>query len=217
MEAVFSRSLLGRRVTCDSKLGSLTTQGHLRQVGVTYDSKIGSLVPTGFFKGNTFRVKGGTGTWGLGVGLGDNLYEIWGQLFWFWGRAQGDLRRQPLWDWGKNPFGFGGWVVGDNLYGTGGTHFWFRGLGTRGIKVLGWDLVGNNLYGTHGGTHFWFRGLVTKGLGFWPFGFGGWDTGTWGLGVGLAWGNFRFWGIWHVARVQVQGTSSAPNPTPSVA
>ena len=75
----------GRRVTCDSKLGSLTTQGHLRLVGVTDDSKIGSLVPTGFFKGNTFRAKvgayspalrGDTGTWGLGVGLGDNLYEI---------------------------------------------------------------------------------------------------------------------------------------------
>ena len=39
-----------------------------------------------FFKGHTFRVKiganspalgGDTGTWGLGVGLGDNLYEIW--------------------------------------------------------------------------------------------------------------------------------------------
>ena len=72
----------GRRVTCDSHLGSLATQGHLRLVGVTDDSKLGSLVPTGFFKGNTFRVKNGayspalggdTGTWGLGVGLGDNL------------------------------------------------------------------------------------------------------------------------------------------------
>ena len=72
----------GRRVTCDSHLG------------VTDDSKLGSLVPTGFFKGNTFRVKNGadslalggdTGTWGLGVGLGDNLYEICGQLFRFWG------------------------------------------------------------------------------------------------------------------------------------
>ena len=50
-------------------------------MGVTDDSKLGSLVPTGFFKGNTFRVKNGadspalggdTGTWGLGVGLGDN-------------------------------------------------------------------------------------------------------------------------------------------------
>ena len=48
-----------RRVTCDSKLGSLTTQGHLRLVGVTDDSKIGSLVPTGFFKGNTFRAEVG--------------------------------------------------------------------------------------------------------------------------------------------------------------
>ena len=58
------------------------TWGHLRLVGVTDDSKLGSLVPTGFFKGNTFRVKNGayspalggdTGTWGLGVALG------WGQ------------------------------------------------------------------------------------------------------------------------------------------
>ena len=31
------------------------------------------------------------GTWGLGVGLGDNLYEIWGQLFRLWGLGQGDL------------------------------------------------------------------------------------------------------------------------------
>ena len=43
----------GRRVTCDSNLGSLATQGHLRLVGVTYDSKLGSLVPNGFLKGNT--------------------------------------------------------------------------------------------------------------------------------------------------------------------
>ena len=80
--------LVGRRVTCDSHLGSLATQGHLRLVGVTDDSKLGSLVPTGFFKGNTFRVKNGayspalggdTGTWGLGWDLvGDNLDEIWG-------------------------------------------------------------------------------------------------------------------------------------------
>ena len=43
----------GRRVTCDSHLGSLTAQGHRRLVGVTDDSKLGSLVPTGFLKGNT--------------------------------------------------------------------------------------------------------------------------------------------------------------------
>ena len=65
--------------------GHVSNQGHLRLVGVTDDSKIGSLVPTGFFNINTFRVKvganspalgGDTGTWGLGVGLGHNLYEI---------------------------------------------------------------------------------------------------------------------------------------------
>ena len=65
-------------LSVSSVSGSLATQGHLRLVGVTYDSKIGSLVPTGFFKGNTFRVKvgayspalgGDTGTWGLRVGL----------------------------------------------------------------------------------------------------------------------------------------------------
>ena len=112
--------------------------------GVTYDSgslatsrgslttrKLGHLYLTGFFKGNTFRVKiganspalgGDTGTWGLGVGLGDNLYEIWGQLFWFWGLAQGDLR---FWGgtWlgttfmglGEHIFGFGGWGQGESL------------------------------------------------------------------------------------------------------
>ena len=130
--------LHGRRVTCDSNFGSLTTQGHLRLVGVTDDSKLGSLVPTGFFKGNTFRVKNGanspalggdTGTWGLGVGLGDNLYEIWGQLF--RGLGQGDL-------------GF-----------RGGT-----GLGTTLMR-----------------------------FGDSSLGFGGWDKGTWSLGVGLGWGH----------------------------
>ena len=64
------------------------------------------------------------------VGLGDNLYEIGGQLFWFWGLGEGDLR------------------------------FW-------------------------GGT---WLGTTFMGLGGNPFGFRGWDTGTWGLGVGLAWG-----------------------------
>ena len=61
---------IGRRVTCDS-MGSLTTQGHLRLVGVTDDSKIGSFVPTGFFKGNTFRAKVGAYSPALGGGHGD--------------------------------------------------------------------------------------------------------------------------------------------------
>ena len=116
-------------------MGSLATQGHLRLVGVTDDSKLGSLVPTGFFKGNTFRVKNGayspalggdTGTWGLGVGLGDNLYEIWGQLFRFWGLGQGDLGfRGGTWlgttlmRFGDSSLGFGGWDKGTWGLGAG--------------------------------------------------------------------------------------------------
>ena len=97
-------TLNGRRVTCDSYLGSLTTQGHRRLVGVTDDSKLGSLVPTGFFKGNTFRVKNGadspalggdTGTWGLGVGLGDNPLGFGGWDKGTWGLGVGLGWGQP--------------------------------------------------------------------------------------------------------------------------
>ena len=107
-------------------------KSHLRlPLGVTYDSKLGSLVPTEFFKGNTFRVKNGAdspalggdmGTWGLGVGLGDNLYEIWGQLLRFWGLGQGDL-------------GFrGGTWLGTTFMGLG-TTLLVLGAGTRGLGV----------------------------------------------------------------------------------
>ena len=108
----------GRRVTCDSKLGSLTTQGHLRLVGVTYDSKIGSLVPTGFWKGDME-----TGTLGLGVGLGDNPLGFGGWDMGTWGLGVG---------LGDNPLGFGGWDMG--TWGLG------VGLGDNPLGFGGWDM-----------------------------------------------------------------------------
>ena len=58
------------------------------------------------------------GIWGLGWDLvGDNLDEIGGQPFRFWGLGQGDL-------------GFrGGTWLGTTLMRFGGQPFWFWGLG----------------------------------------------------------------------------------------
>ena len=93
-----------------------------------------------FFKDNTFRVKiganspalgGDMGTWGLGVGLGDNLYEIWGQLFWFWGLAQGDLGGTWL---GTTSVGLGEHIFGFGRWGQGELGFWG---GTWGQPVWG--------------------------------------------------------------------------------
>ena len=216
-------------------MGSLATQGHLRLVGVTDDSKLGSLVPTGFFEGNTFRVKNGAyspalggdtgfggwdkgtclgttlmrfgdsslgfggwdkGTWGLGVG--DNLDEIWGQLFRFWGLGQGDLGFRggtclgtTLMRFGDSSLGFGGWDkgtwglgVGDNLDEIWGQLFRFWGLGQGDLGFRGGTCLGTTL----------------MRFGDSSLGFGGWDKGTWGLGVGdnldEIWGQlFRFWGL----------------------
>ena len=63
-------------------------------------------------------------------------------------------------------------MVGDNLFGTGGQpfRFWWLGQGDLGLRG-----------GTGLGTTLMRFG--DSSLGFW-----GWDKGTWGLGVGLGWG-----------------------------
>ena len=115
--------------------------------------------------------------------VGDNLDEIWGQLFRFWGLGQGDLGFRDgtclgttLMRFGDSSLGFGGWDKGtwggDNLDEIWGQLFRFWGLGQGDL-------------GFRGGTGL---GTTLMRFGDISLGFGGWDKGTWGLGVVLGWG-----------------------------
>ena len=92
----------------------------------------------------------------------------------FWFFFKGNIFRVKI---GANSPALGGtgtWGLGVALRDK---LFWCRGLGQGD---LGWDLVGDNFYGT-GGKPFWVWGLGQGDLGFW----GGTWLGTTFMGVRL--------------------------------
>ena len=90
------------------------------------------------------------GTWGLGVGLGDNYLSFWGWEKGSWGVGVG---------LGDNPLGFGGWDKGTSGLGVGSA-------GAKRLEV--WDL-GTILY-------VFYKGIW--GLGAWEQPFRFWGAGT---------------------------------------